>query len=309
MLFRVRDAIDRARFNAAAKGVLATPPLPVRADDDALTIVTMLQSKDVIPYLVAAKSFYARLNRGRIVIVDDGSLTPVDRQTLSAHLPGVVFRPMAEGAIDGLPRGGCWERLGVVAKETHNAYVIQLDADTVTLGDLSAVESHIDERSPFAIADGPVPGMRSLRELANYQRARTNAKSHVQLAVEHALDRVGLPDGRRYLRGSAAFAGYPKGSDIAQLMREFSDAMGAALGDQWSAWGTEQATSNYVVANIGEASALAPPAYANHTPETDIDAASLIHFYGEYRYVGGRYAAAARRAIERLRDQATNAAV
>ncbi len=305
MFVRVSDAVQRARFNAAAKDILTTPPIPicesaVDGGEDRLTIVSQVQSKDLIPYLVAAKSFYRRIGRGRLVIVDDGSLTYANRETLSAHLPGVAYRPLSDGELDGLPRGGCWERLAIAAVEARDAYVIQLDADTVTLGDIGAVAAHVEEGRPFAIADGPIPGMRSLREIANYQRARTRADAHVQCAVERALDRVGLPPERRYLRGSAAFVGYPRRPDILDLMLEFSDAMASALGERWRASGTEQATSNYVVANTGEATMLVPPDYSIHAPDTDIEAAAFIHFLDEHRFAGGRYAAAARCAIADL---------
>lgn len=299
MLYRLRDRLERARFNASARAVLATPPLSFPADG--VTIVSQLQSKDVIPYLVAAKSFYATLRRGRFVIVSDGTLSAEDRRTLSHHLAGVTFRELADGHVEGLPRGGTWERLCVIARECRDAYVMQLDADTVTLGPLDAVAGMIAANRPFAIADAQKPGRATPAELAEFHGRRgSDPSAHIQLGAEMALARSTIPPGRMYLRGSSGFAGFPKGADVTPLLFEIHAAMSAAIAGQWSQWGSEQVASNYAVANLGDAAPLAPPSYANHVPATDVASASFIHFYGTHRHHRGRYVDAARRAIAKL---------
>ncbi|MBI1394224.1 MAG: hypothetical protein GC152_15955 [Alphaproteobacteria bacterium] len=314
MFFRFRDAAMRRVFNRAAEAILDTPAMPASAagapagpsgpaSDAApdVAIVSQLRSKDLLPYLVAVKSFRARFGRGRIVVVDDGSLTSDDRAAIERHLGRVTFRPLSDGWIDGLPRGGCWERICVIAQECRDAYVIQVDADTVTLGPVAEVTALADANRPFAIADAPTPGVATFDEMLDYHAARrSDPIDHMQIAAEMAMKTAGLPEGRRYLRGSAAFAGFPKGADLFPLLHEIHAAMSTAIGAQWSEWGSEQVASNYAVANLGNAATLAPPGYVNHTPETDLDGASFVHFFGTYRHHGGRYARAARSAIRDL---------
>ena len=285
----------RARFDAGVRGVLATPPLVMR--EGPLTVVSQLRSPDVLAWLVAIKSAYPRLPGGRIVVVDDGSLTPADREALARHVPGVTVRPLADGQLDGLPRGGTWERLCVIAQECRDAYTIQLDADIVAMGPLDAVSAHVAANTPFALADSDVPGRRAARDIAAWNAARAAREDHVQNEAELTFAHAALPGGAYYLRGTSAFAGFPRGADILPGLRAFSDAMRAELGERWDAWGTEQVASNYAVANAGEAEPLVPPAYVNHTPGAALEEASLVHFYGTHRFWGGRYLAAARAAV------------
>ena len=300
MLYRVRDAAGRAVFNKAAAGVLAAPPVEVRGEDR-LAIVSQLRSKDLLPWLVAIKSLYARLGRGGVIVVDDGSLTPSDRAVITDHVVGAEVMPLSAGRVPGLPEGGTWERLCVIAREARERYVMQLDADTVTVGRLDAVAALIDANRPFAIADAGSPGPCGFAAFSDFHKARGVPPSeHIQIAAEMALDTVGLPTQRLYLRGSSAFAGFPAGADVLPLLHEFHDAMSARLGERWREWGSEQVASNYAVANIGEAALLTPPTFANHNPNTDVQAASLLHFYGTFRHYRGRYAAAAKRAIAAL---------
>ena len=295
MFYRLRTKLARTRFDAGVRGVLDTAPVAPRADGP--TIVSQLRSPDVLAWLVAVKSVQAALGAGRVVVVDDGSLTEADRAALSDHVPGVAVRPLSDGRPGGLPHGGTWERLCVIAEECRTRYTIQLDADIVGLGPLDAVLDHVAGNRPFALADGPVPGLRPARDIAAWNAGRPWREDHVQNEAELAFAETDLPPGARYLRGTSAFAGFPGGADILPGLRAFSEAMRASLGHRWDAWGTEQVASNYAVANAGEAVPLTPPAYVNHTPDAALDRACLVHFYGTHRFRGGRYLAAARRAI------------
>ena len=302
MFYRLRTTLARARFDAGVRGVLATPPLAMRAAP--VTVVSQLRSADLLAWLVAIKSTYPRLPGGGVVVVDDGSLTDADRATIARHVPDARIAPLAEGQLDGLPRGGTWERLCVIGQACRTAYTIQLDADVVTLGPLDAVAARITANAPFALADGPVPGRRGVTEIAAWNAARAAREDHVQNEAEMAFARAALPRGAQYLRGTSAFAGFPRGADILPGLRAFSDAMRAELGDRWDAWGTEQVASNYAVANAGDAEPLVPPAYVNHTPEAALDEARLVHFYGTHRFRGGRYLRAARAAVAKMGEEA-----
>ncbi|MCA1661416.1 MAG: hypothetical protein LC648_04370, partial [Novosphingobium sp.] len=73
------------RHARLAQAVLETPPVRVR--DDGLIVFSMIGTRVLLPYLVAAKSLHQRLGgRGRFAVLDDGSLTADDRAVLDRHL-------------------------------------------------------------------------------------------------------------------------------------------------------------------------------------------------------------------------------
>ncbi|WP_430635607.1 hypothetical protein [Sphingomonas hankookensis] len=84
--------------------MLATPPIP--ASDDGVILFSMIGTAVLLPYLVAVKSLRQQLGRGRVVILDDGTLTDADHRVLAHHLndPRIV----AIGDVDTgpCPRGG-----------------------------------------------------------------------------------------------------------------------------------------------------------------------------------------------------------
>lgn len=297
MSYRVSNWVGRAGFRALARGVLAAPPLAMT--DAPLRVVSMLQHRDVLAYLVAIKSFYPRLPGGRVVIIDDGSLTGDDHAVLRAHIPRLTIRPITDGQVAGLPTGGTWERLVVLGQEARDAYAIQLDADIVCAGPCHAALDAIAQNRPFALADSEGPGAAPVAVIADWAKRNVHV-DHVQFAAEQVLADIGLPADARYLRGTSAFVGLPKGSDILPSVHDFSARMAARLGPRWDEWGTEQITSNYAVANAGEATVLSAPLYLNHARGSDITSADLVHFYGTHRFYRARYARLARRVVAKM---------
>jgi hypothetical protein len=71
---------------------------------------------------------------------------------------------------------------------------------------------------------------------------------------------------------------------------------------KWSEWGSEQVTSNFIVANSEKGQVLPFPEYCFHTPGTDIESATFVHFIGSYRFHGGHYARLAREVIAQLQS-------
>lgn len=302
MFFRARRKIMRARLQAAFRDVLNTPPLVMTPAP--IRIVSMLCARDVIPYLVAIKSFYRQLGHGHIVIVNDGTLTGSDEVALRHHLPGVTIRPITDGQVSGLPTGGTWERLCVIAEEAHENFVMQLDADTLCTGPLGVIKDLIDQNRPFALSDLDQPEIMTIGDYSAFRRPTHAGFDHIQDAAELALDRSGLPTERRYISATSAFAGFPKGSDLLPLLHEFHAAMSDALGEKWSEWGSEQVASNYAVANSGEAVALTAPGYQNHRPGADLTQASLVHFFGTHRFYRGHYRQAGQGVIDQMKGAA-----
>ena len=71
----------------------------------------------------------------------------------------------------------------------------------------------------------------------------------VQVIAERALASLPAPLSRRYVRGCAAFAGFGRGAISFDDVEGFSSLMQDRLGSLWRTWGSEQFTSNYMVAN------------------------------------------------------------
>lgn len=282
-----------------ARAVLRTPPLPAR--DDGVVIFSMVGAGAVTPYLVAVKSLGRALDRGRAVVLDDGTLRERDRAALRRHLPGVQIRELAAVGTGPYPRGGCWERLLAILDLRANAYVVQLDSDTVTLGALPEVAAAIRANRSFSLRGEPdsallgveafVAGLPSLDE-----------PLHVQHAAERAMNRLGLPPPEpRYFRGCAGFAGFARRGTGRALAEAFSAAQAEAVGAaRWASWGSEQVASNFVIANDPDPLLLPYDRYLNYWGGALPADARFAHFLGTRRFSGLTYLRETRRAIRRL---------
>jgi len=302
--------IDRAlrklrefRFLRGCRAVLSTPLARVR--EDGVVIFSMIGTKVLLPYLVAAKSFQAQLGRGRFAILDDGTLTAADKAVLAHHLGNPPITPIASVDTGPCPRGGTWERLLTILDLRQGDYVIQLDSDIVALGPVPEVAAAIDAGRSFTLrgeASAEVLPLAAIADWAN--RHHDPGRQHVQTAIEQAMDRVTIP-GRpalKYVRGCSGFAGFVPGGEGRGLAEAFSQEAQRLLGpDHWADWGSEQVTSNFVVANEAEALLLPYDRYLNFWNDPISANAGLVHFIGTFRYHRGAYLSAARRAIAALR--------
>ena len=257
----------------------------------------MVSHRDLVMYLVAVKSFYHRVGEGEIVIMDDGTLTDSDRELLSGHLGQPHFLHVNQADTGSFPRGGCWERLVSIVAMLEDYYVVQLDSDTLTRSALPEVLDCIQTNKSFTL------GTQNGRQFVTLDQASNVARNfqgeHVQTAAEKNLFWLPNAARRKYVRGSAGFAGFARGSDIRTMARDFSQSMSQLLGKKWMEWGSEQVTSNYLVANSPAAIVLPYPKYSCFDLNLTWQAASFLHFIGTHRFARGVYARASRAAIER----------
>ena len=288
----------RAMHDRRASAVLRTPPL--RSRDDGVQIFSMIGTRVVLPYLVAVKSFAAALGRGRVVVLDDGTLTARDRAVLAHHLDGPEL--LRADAVDtgACPRGGTWERLVTILDRRRDAYVIQLDSDTVTTGaGVEEVRAAIAANRSFSLRGEAAAELLTADAFAA-TRASLPGPLHVQRALEAVVEQVRVPD-LRYFRGCSGFAGFARrdaGRGLAETAsREGERLLGAG---RWREWGTEQITSNLVIANEPDPLLLPYARYLNFWGEGVPADARLVHFLGTCRFQGRAYADATRAAIARL---------
>ena len=289
---------------AAARAVLDTPA--VVPADDGLVLFSMIGTRVLLPYLVAVKSLHAQLRKGRIVILDDGTLTDADRTILAAQLGQPHIVPIADVDTGPCPRGGTWERLLTILDMRAADYVIQLDSDTVTLGEVPEIAAAIAENRSFTLRGDPDSQLLSFAELAGRTDDDAflfNPAAHVQGAIECGLDRVSLPMRKNpvYVRGCSGFAGFARGGDGRALAEAFSREAERLLGaGRWARWGSEQVTSNMVIANEPNPMLLPYDHYLNFWDEGVPPDARFVHFIGSYRFSGHAYIDATRSAIAAL---------
>ncbi len=283
--------------------ILTSPPL--RQDDTGLMFLSMLRHSDVLMYLVAIKPIYHRLGPGLITIIDDGSLSADDRQVLDSHLGGSRFLPISQIDTGYCPRGGTWERLMIVLDLSLERYVIQVDADIVALGDLNEVADCIRENRAFTLAGDQTALVEDVfGASARVKRIWADGADSVQPIAEQHLHEMPGAARLRYIWGTSAFAGFPRGSGGRETASTFSVWMEGRLGQLWHDWGSEQVTSNFVIANASDPLVLPWNKYQCYQPPEFTLGTDLNHFYGTYRFVGGAYRAQSRCAVSMLHDRA-----
>lgn len=298
---RWRVKREAGRHNEAIIGILDTPPIVPKRDG--LVIFSMIGTAVVLPYLVAVKSLWSHLQRGRIAILDDGTLTAQDRAILAQHCGDPQILRIEDVPRGPFPQGGCWERLLTILDHRAGEYWLQLDSDTVTLGPVWELARAIDSNRSFTLMGGADAPAQPL-ELADFKAAyytEGEADGHVQTRIESRMDRLAPGLGWKYIRGCAGFAGFAAGNGGRDLAAAFLARMKAVIGEDDAAiWGTEQVASSFLIANEGAPVCLPYVRYMNYWGEAWDQDAAFVHFVGAHRYDNGTYTAASRHAIARL---------
>lgn len=294
---RVNRDWQRYRFERVVSGVHRLPPL--QRGSAPLTLLSMVQPRDVAPYLLALRSLYRSVPARRVVVVCDPKMSGSDTETIRRAVPFVETHTAEAFRESAFPVGGTWERLAAIARITREDYVVQLDADTVALKPLLEVAAAVEEGRAFFI--GEEAGQR----VVSCQQASATASEylsrvadrHIQAWSERELVHASAPDSL-YSRGCSGFTGFPRNTEMLERMRTFSQAMRARLGERWGEWGTEQVTSNFLAANLPGAFVLPFPVYG--TPDVQTPQTRFLHFIGSLRFESNAYAQAARTVISDL---------
>lgn len=297
---RWRERKDAAAHAEAIADILETPPIVPKRDG--LVLFSMIGTAVMLPYLVAVKSLWHELRRGRIAILDDGTLTAQDRALLAHHCGDPQILSIAQVDTGGFPQGGCWERFLTILDNRSGEYWIQLDSDTVTLGPVPELQQAFSINRSFTLLGGADSGslpleMRAFSE-AVYPEGPT--EGHIQAEVESRLRQV---DNQRwrYVRGCAGFAGFAAGGPGRKLAAAFLAQMEALVGkDKLATWGTEQIASNFHIANEVEPVLLPYDRYINYWNAPWEDETAFVHFVGTHRYDNGAYTRASQEAIARI---------
>jgi len=300
---KIQERINKNLFSNAARKIRSTPPLSVNKQGDVI-IVSQVYHDAVDMTLLALKSFMKNLGRGSIELIDDGSLTNDDKLVLQMHLPNVKIIHINTIETGDCPQGGTWERLIWILNRSKNAYVIQVDTDTLTVGALPEIDACIRGNTAFTIG-GPMWLVSVDTEYMNYI-TNSWSSTHIQTKAESHLADCKNTIIKNYFRGCSAFTGFPKGGVSFEVLEKFSIEMESYVGkERWREWGTEQFSSNVMISLSNKPQILPWPKYQNFgQPFCDLKntqgVVSVFHFIGTFRYKNRIYERLARNFIQKL---------
>lgn len=281
----ITERFNRWRFLRAVRAMLDTPPVRPGLHD--FVALSMCQRRDVLPYLLAIKTFAHYARPGRIVLVADPSLRPEDRALLRSHVPALEIIDAEAYRRPALPVGGTWERLSAIAELNADASVVQLDADTVTFGEPTEVIEAATAGLSFVIRSEAGVEIVPLEQAAATGRALLAGSRHVQVAAEARIDELADLGGLRYARGCSGFTGFGRGALSPSRLAEVSLRMRGLHGARWDEWGTEQVTSNLLAASAPGAAMLPHPRYCN---ADSMDSSTVLsHYIGYARHTSRDY--------------------
>ena len=297
MLSKYRKKLVKNWFDFKVRDILRTPKALVDPSSNFI-VLTQLYSPDIKMYLLAAKTFASYIRPKAFYIVDD-NLTAKERLLIEEHLQEVNFLPIGNIELGKCPTGGCWERINAIATLNDDSYVVQLDADTLTLQDPHEVRTAINESTGFTLGTSLGDRVVTAKEASEF--ASTLKSEHVQIMAERALSDYPNSTQVSYIRGCAGFAGFPPQSLTLDGLSNFSEVMASLVGHlKWQEWGSEQFASNFFVANSPNPLPLEFKAYPYIYDNLDIRQSKFIHFVGSHRFKKGVYIRLGQESISRL---------
>jgi len=259
--------------------------------------MSMVHHGAIDMYLLAIKSFMYYFCMGSVHVLNDGSLTKDDIKLLKYHIPNIIIEHIDNVDTGDSPKGGCWERLYYLIELSKKAYVIQLDSDTLTRAPLFDIYNAIENQQGFTIGSQVWNKPVDINYLENITQnwVKQWEHIHVQPAAERIFSQIDFfQSNNKYIRGCAAFAGFPKQQITHKMLSDFSKQVSDILGmEKWSEWGSEQVASNCMVTRTNGAFVLPWPEYQNYrNPMTDtymVSNAVFLHFIGSVRFTDRTY--------------------
>lgn len=293
------ERFNRFLFQRAIKDIQNTPT--VSRGSNRFTALTMVHQRDVLPYLLAIKTFAHHTKPDRIVVVADPSLTQSDKTLLNRHIPFIEIVEAEKFRRPDLPIGGTWERLSAISVLCAESPIVQLDADTVTFDTPAEVLACMRDNRCFIIRSEHDTEIQNLDIAAQHGEELLKVSQHVVAYAEAALIKLGNWQNLRYVRGCSGFTGFGKGMLTRSSLDELSRNMRSLLGAKWDKWGTEQVSSNLLAASSPNAYLLPHPKYCN--ADTLAGETVVAHFIGYTRYVSREYEYRAKNAAQMLKGE------
>lgn len=286
-------------YQISIKGIRKTRPIEYRLDNS-VVIFSLINTDNVDMYLVAIKSFMYNFGYGRVEVLIDGKLTNSQIELLNFHIPHLVMSQADLVDTKGCPSYSSWKRLFKVVELSKDAYVIQLDSDTISCKPHSEVHLAVKKQQAFLTSEPCWAKAVDTQFLQDIVQQWKNP--HVQTRAESHFDEIAFyAENRSYLRGCAGFAGYPKNFASIKKIKEFSEQIENFIGPTWKKWGSEQTTTCSLLSQTLNPISLTWPYYQNYGfPESNekLESMSLIHFIGSNRFNDFNYILLSRRFIK-----------
>lgn len=283
---RLRFKFENFKLQLVLDKILHTPP--VVTGNDEFILLSMVHHKDIKNYLFAIKTFCAFLNPRRIIVIADRSINSTDLDILKIHVKGIEIFPCEKFVDNEIPRGGTWERLIAISEFNKFNYVVQLDADTVSMGELLEVRNNIGNSCSFLIGTDDNQKILPVYQAASWAKDRKKITNHIQITAEASMERFIKGESAYYTRGCSGFAGFAKGTLSREQLVALCKSMREVLRGRIKEWGTEQFASNYIISNSAKASVLPHPKYCH--PDKINAMTVFIHFIGYLRFSTSHYA-------------------
>lgn len=293
------ERFNRLLFQRAVKEILKTPPID--RGEKPFAALSMVHHRDVLPYLLAIKTFGHYAGPEHIFLIADPTLDQTDRKILRQHIPHIEIREAEDFRRPSLPIGGTWERLSAISILCQEMPIVQLDADTMTFGYPAEVIDAISANRSFIIRSEQGVEIQPLDVSAEYGKKLLRSSNHIQAVAEARLTELKNWNKYRYVRGCSGFTGFGKSAICEDSLAELSVSMRSILGIRWDEWGTEQVSSNMLAASSPDSFLLPHPKYCNadgFTAETIVS-----HYIGYARHTSRHYEYAAKNKISFLENQ------
>ena len=263
----------------AIAGILDTPPIEQR--QDGLVLFASIGSTSLLPAMVALKSLWRPLQRGRVALLDDGSLTAEDRAVLAHHFADPELVRADTVNMGSFPAGQGWESLLTMLERRGGEYWLRVAPDSVTLGDVPEIA-------------GTIGANRSLTDLS------AEAESEHPLPFAEAF-RSDLPrmDRWRYLDAGGGLTGLAAGQG-GRAIAEAALALLPAPGPNLTAGKNARRAAGFIVANEIAPVCLPRTLYRSWKQGEDWRVGPAFLRFAEPKVRAGAWADASRAAIALL---------
>ena len=214
------------RHNEAIADILETPP--ILHQNEPLVLCARVGTAQVLAFLVAIKSLRARLGRGRIAVLDDGTLTAQDRAILAHHCGDPEIIRLREITTAPFPKTDDWASLLTVLERREREYWLQVDCASVTLGPLPEIATAIARNRSFVcLANGSEGGPQKLSSLIDAPLSTDGKLAQIEASLAQ------MPGAKRwhYARIAPGLTGFNASSGGRALADMARQAMQAAAPD------------------------------------------------------------------------------
>ncbi|WP_137681599.1 hypothetical protein [Aurantiacibacter suaedae] len=294
--------VESARHAEAIKGILDTPP--ITSHNDGLVLFAEIGNEELLSCLVAVKSLHAQLGKGRVALLDDGTLIGSDRALLAHHCGDPEIIAPANKGERPLPEGPGWRALSTLLERRNSEYWLWLSNDSVTLGPVPEVERAVALNASVVLPGrGALESARPLGDFCRLAYPDGPTTGNITARLESRLAAVNRGNWR-YFQGDMGLMGFAAGGPgLRYATASRADLEQLVGAEALSEDGAAQVAANLLLASESR-TVILPREHYRHSGSEGCDKnASFLRFGGEDPHADGHYAEASQNAIEALHGQ------